>query len=227
MDSKIVGFLFLIVLLAGIQNQATAFSLGYPDISFDSSQGAGANMFSTQGVHFDPSTGYLAVSSIAQSISYDGITFTPLINATVDYRVSLISESTTPYTVTGVFGTSNGSPADLVIQDGSGILLAGTFSSFVLTGNTMSPFNNIGYGVATFNITGGILAGDFGASGGMVNLDFNVTPGFTSTSFTQIFGGSVKGDIAPVMPIPSTMLLMGTGLILFSFLRFQKIKQPS
>ena len=226
MKSKIIRFLLLTFIFLGIQNQANALTIG-PEILFDSALGAGANLFSTQGVHFDAATGYLAVSSAAQSISNDGITFTPLLNGTIDYRVSLISQSSTSNTVTGVFGTSNGSPADLLIQDSSGTLLTGTFSSFKLTGSTIPGFNTVGVGSAKFKVTGGLLAGNFGLNGGIFSLDFNITPGFTATSFTQNFSGSVAGKVIPIVPIPSSMLLMGTSLgVLLSLRRFKPAGMP-
>jgi len=216
-----LAFRLLLLLLAfGLYTkQADAFTLGYPDISFDSSQGAGGDLFGAQGVVFDATTGYLSVSAKALSISYDGVTSTNLASGTIDYRVQLSAQSANPSVVTGNFVSSGASPADLVIMDGSTTLLTGNFSSYTLSGFVGSSY---GAGIASFVVTGGTLASFFGGNGGaggVVNLDFNISPQFSASSFLANFSGSVKGDVAPIVPIPSGMLLMGSGLILFTLFR--------
>ena len=227
MRIKAIAALVTALVWFGITRNVEASTvLGLPDISFDSAQGPGTGLFTpTQGVSYTASNGYLAVSAKALDITYDGITSTPFANGTLDYRAALTSSSSGPGTVTGNFGPSLGSPADLVLMDGSTTLLTGNFQSFTLSGFTTPPLNNLGAGTALFTVTGGTLAPFFtSATGGLVDLTFNVSPGFSSTSFTSDFSGSVKGDVAPPVPIPSGALLMGTGVLLIGILTMKRFE---
>lgn len=199
----------VLTLFVGLVGNGNAITLGLPDISFDSSQGPGANTFTTQGVHYNVGTGYLAVSAAAQSITYDGITYTPLVAGKVDYRVSLISSSSGGGHVLGHFGTDGVVGDDLIIQDTTGTLLTGNFVSYLIDGTIGS---NRGSGEAVFSVTGGSLAGLFGVDGGMVNLYFNVSPHFSATTFASNFSGQTKGDVATVVPEPASLILLGSGL---------------
>jgi hypothetical protein len=190
---------------------AAALIIGFPDISFDSSQGPGQNTFTSgAGVFFDAGTQFLSVSAKALSITFNGLTSTALVNGTVDYQVKLVSASSSGGLVTGNFGTNMIAGSDLIVTDNTGTLLTGDFLSYTLNGilNT-----NIGAGQARFSVTGGSLAPQFTVgTGGMVHLEFNMTPAFTAGSFASNFSGQVKGDIGPV-PEPGTLLLIGSGLV--------------
>ena len=215
----IKSLFFSLLLFIGMNSGQSAFALtlGLPDISFDSSQGPGANIFTTQGTSFDAATGLLAVSAAATSITFDGVTHTPIVGGTVDYQALLTSQTSNPYTVTGNFGTSGANP-DLILQgtEGSlsGVLLTGNIISLSITGLVGT---NVAPGQAVFQVTGGLLAGNFGPTGGLVSLDFNVDTAFSPSTFTQNFTGQVKGDIATV-PLSTSGLLMGSGLILLTLL---------
>lgn len=201
-------------LLAGSATTGSAITISTPDVSFDSSQGAGQNLFTTQGVHFDSASGYLAVSAKATSISYDGVTSAPLTGGTVDYRVLLTSTSSDSSVVSASFGTDGVAGDDLIVRDSSGLLLSGNFLRYDIS-SIYSALPDQGYGDAVFEVTGGSLASYYTNAlnqGGIVHIQFNITPSFSATTFENDFNGSVKGDIAPV-PEPSTLLLLGSGLV--------------
>lgn len=87
-------------LLIGLTLAGTAFAdhasgqtIGRPRITFDSAAAPGQGLYSTQGVHFNASDGYWAVSAEALSISYDGVTSIPLTNGTVDLRGAFVDAS--------------------------------------------------------------------------------------------------------------------------------------
>lgn len=205
-----VGAAIIFTALFTTANPASAITLLFPDIDFDSTQGAGDDLFGSQGVSYDAGTGYLTVSAKATSITYDGVTSTALVDGTVDYRVDLTSSGASGGLVTGNFGTDGVAGSDLVISDISGTLLTGNFSYYQLNGLIGS---NYGAGEAVFLVTGGSLASLYtSGEGGIVHLEFNMTPVFSATSFAGNFSGSVKGDIAPVAE-PISILLLGSGLL--------------
>ncbi len=201
----LVAILMLFVPLVGLSN---AITLGLPDISFDSTQGSGQNLFTTRGVHYDSSTGSLAVSAKAVSISYDKVVYTPLTKGTLDYRVDLINDTVSGGVVIGNFGTDGLTTSDLVLSDATGDLLTGDFISYTFKGIIGT---NRGAGEAVFNVTGGSLASVFDAAGGIFHLEFNLTPVLSATAFSNNFDGRVKGNIAPVAE-PTTLLLLGVGI---------------
>ncbi len=196
-----------VALLFGMEGKGNAVLL-LPDISFDSTQGAGADTFGTQGVTYSVGSGWLTVSAKAQSISYDGVTSTILVDGTVDYRVKLIS-SAGPF---GFFGTDGVPGEDLIITDDTGTLLTANFLTYDIFGTAGKAF---GAGDAEFNVTGGSLAANFLTGlGGIIHIEFNVSPLFNANTFGNDFSGQVSGDIAPITPIPepASLLLLGSGL---------------
>jgi|GEM_PF-4349529 len=225
MKFRPVAILIAFLILLGSSGKSIAITLGLPDISFDSSQGSGLNLFTpTQGVQFSGTTGYLGVSARALGITYDGVTTTPFANGTLDYQAQLINSFSNPFTVTGNFGSLHTGFPDLVLADGGTTLLTGTFDGLSLTGIVGS---NLGLGTATFLVTGGSLAPYFASQyGGLVDLTFNITPGYTTSTFSSgsAFEGSVKGDLAPV-PSPSSTLLMGTALVTLLLVSVRKHEQ--
>lgn len=184
-------------------------------ITFDSRQGEGQNIYTTQGVHYNAAEAFWAVSAKALAISLDdGLTFTPLINGTVDLRGHFISSSTNGGVVTGHFTTFGSGPSlDLIVADQTGLLLAGTYGARSINGIIGA---DAGDSQSTFNIDGGSLAsiwptGPF--TGGMVNSLFDVAPVFSIDSFTQNFDGHINGSIFAT-PEPSMLALLSISALI-------------
>ena len=201
---------FTLILLLGFSSLVNA----SPIILFDSRDGAGQNIYTTQGVHYDAAGAFWAVSAKALAISYDnGLIFTPLIDGTVDLRGSFLSSSVDGGVVTGEFTTFGSGPSiDLILSDHTGLLLAATYGKRKIKGTIGT---DSGDSQSTFNVDSGSLAllfPDEAFSGRMVNTFFGVSPGFSSASFTQNFDGHIDGIISAV-PIPAAVWLMGSGLI--------------
>jgi hypothetical protein len=186
-----------------------------PIITFDSRQGGGQNIYTTQGVHYDAAEAFWAVSAKALAISLDdGLTFTPLINGTVDLRGHFISSSESGGVVTGHFTTFGSGPSlDLIVADQTGLLLAGTYGARSINGIIGT---DSGDSQSTFNVDGGSLASLWPTdsfSGGMVNSLFEITPVFSSDSFTQNFDGHIDGSIFAT-PEPSSLALLSISALI-------------
>ena len=193
-----------------------------PILTFDSREGAGQNIYTTQGVHYDATGAFWAVSAKALAISYDGVTFIQLIDGTVDLRGSFLSSSATGGVVSGQFTTFGSGPSiDLIVSDQTGLLLAGTYGKRIINGIIGTSDGN---SQSTFNADSGSLASLFPSeafSGRMINSFFGVTPVFSSTSFSQNFDGDIDGIIFAV-PEPSSLALFSIGtLIGFCCMRFR------
>lgn len=209
---------FTLIVLLGFANLVNA----TPILTFDSREGAGRNIYTTQGVHFDAAGAFWAVSAKALAISYDGITFTSLIDGTVDLRGRFFSSSANGGLVSGQFTTFGSGPSiDLIVSDQTGLLLAGTYGKRIINGIIGTSDGN---SQSTFNADSGSLAALFPSeafSGRMVNSFFGVTPGFSSTSFSQNFDGDIDGIIFAV-PEPSSLALFSIGaLVVFCYMNFR------
>ena len=121
-----------------------------------------------------------------------------------------ISASSTGGNTTGLFGTT---PAnDLLISDNFGLntLLTGDVDSLMLTGREGT---NLGILVGTIEITGGLLAGDFGGMGSLFAINFNLDTMFAPAMFDSDFFGITNGSITQTVPEPMPLVLLSIGLI--------------
>ena len=200
---KVLVAVALAIMFLFASKEGHAITLGLPDINFDTVPGGALT--------YTAATGDLSVNATLISLTTAGPVLT-YPGGTVNYTMNWLSTSSAAGWTTGFFGTSS-LANDLVIVDGiSTTLLTGEFVSAQMYGK---DGGNTGYGVAVFSVTGGSLASDFITGyGGMVNIDFNLNTVFSSTMFASDFSGDSKGDIAPV-PEPSTLLLLGSGMIGF------------
>ena len=90
-------------------------------------------------------------------------------------------------------------------------LLIGSLESLEMT--VINPVLGLFEGLGCFSVTGGSLASDFGANGGLasVGISFNMPLDFYSS-----FAGIANTNLYPQashVPEPSTILLLGSGLL--------------
>jgi len=146
---------------------------------------------------------------------YQDLSITPdLATSSVILSADFISASSAGGYTTGLFGTT---PAnDLLISDNFGLntLLTGNIDSLLLTGREGT---NLGILAGTLEITGGLLAGDFGGAGSLFAINFNLdtvfAPGMFDSDFYGITNGSITRDDTVTVPEPMPLVLLSIGLI--------------
>lgn len=143
---------------------------------------------------------------------YTDLSITPdLTTSSVILSADFLSASSDGSYTTGLFGTT---PAnDLLISDNFGLntLLTGNVSTLLLTGREGT---NLGILAGTINITGGLLAGDFGGAGSLFAINFNLDALFNPDMFDSDFFGITNGSITKVdVPEPSLLALLSIGLL--------------
>ena len=140
-------------------------------------------------------------------LSYSPVLATSSVILSADF---LSASSDGSYT-TGLFGTT---PAnDLLISDayGTNTLLTGDISTLLLTGREGT---NLGILAGTINITGGLLADDFGGVGSLFAINFNLDTQFNPDMFNSDFFGITNGSITKVeVPEPMPLALLSIGLL--------------
>lgn len=141
---------------------------------------------------------------------------------------------------------SGGQKIDYSSSGGSGLLYLGKFGSpSSLEGELLSfsmeiidPLNGLFEGSGFFDVTGGSLASDFGASGGLasIGLSFRIPADFnspfwsavTTTLYSEETAGvtadpSGGGGVAAVPESGSTTIVLGLGLLFLGlFSRYSK-----
>ena len=133
-----------------------------------------------------------------------------LATSSVILSADFVSASSADGNTTGLFGTT---PAnDLLISDNFGLntLLTGDVDSLMLTGREGT---NLGILVGTIEITGGLLAGDFGGLGSLFAINFNLDTLFAPGMFDSDFFGITNGSITQTVPEPMPLVLLSIGLI--------------
>ncbi len=208
--SIIIGVLAFGYCLSSSANAAP----GFPQIIFDSRQGSGQNLYTTQGVTYNATGGFWAASAKAVSITFDGINFTPLIDGTVDLRGAFINSTVENEIVTGNFTTFGIPGQDLIVQDNTGLLLAGTYGKRQIQCDTVnSRFTS----QATLTVTGGSLASFFtnNGMGMMMNNLFDIIPLCSANTFKNNFDGQLDGVISqkPTPESSTTISLLALGTL--------------
>ena len=143
---------------------------------------------------------------------YTDLSYAPdLVTSSMILSADFLSSSSDGSYTTGLFGTT---PAnDLLISDsfGTNTLLTGNISTLLLTGRENT---NLGVLRGTINITGGLLAGDFGGEGSLFAINFNLDTVFNPGMFDSDFYGVTNGSITRVdVPEPSLLALLSIGLL--------------
>ena len=143
---------------------------------------------------------------------YTDLSITPdLASSSVILSADFLSASSADGNTTGLFGTT---PAnDLLISDNYGLntLLTGDVNSLMLTGREDT---NLGILVGTIEITGGLLADDFGGLGSLFSINFNLDTLFAPDMFDSNFFGITNGSITSAeIPEPMPLALLSIGLI--------------
>jgi hypothetical protein len=218
----LVAVVLAFTVFLGLTTKAAAAPF-FPQITVDSREGPGQHLFTTtEGFHYTAGVGW-AGSAKALAITFDGITFTPLVNGTLDARSAFGSASTQNGVVTGNFVPPNLGPSDLVLADVTGVLLRGVYYNRSVYGRIGT---NQGVSVGAWEVTGGSLAPLFFAAAGSTasfNFDiFNVNPPFSQNSFDSNFDGQLAGTIAPI-PEPSSLMLLSLGAV--SVAGFARVKR--
>lgn len=141
-----------------------------------------------------------------------GLSVTPdLATSSVILLADLQSASSDGAYTTGRFG--NTPDNDLQISDASHTinLLTGDVSTLVLTGREAT---NLGILAGTINITGGLLADDFGGIGSLFSISFNLDTLFNPDMFNSDFSGFANGSITSAELLePMILALFITGLL--------------
>ena len=138
------------------------------------------------------------------------LSYTPdLASSSVILSAEFLSASSDGNYTTGLFGTTPSN--DLLISDAFGLntLLTGNVSTLLLTGREGA---NLGILAGTINITGGLLAGDFGGVGSLFSINFNLDTLFNPDMFNSDFFGITNGSITKAVSLPMPLGLLSIGL---------------
>jgi hypothetical protein len=183
----------------------------FPQIIYDSREGPGQNIYTTQGLHYTAGVGW-AISAKAISITFDGVNFIPLVDGTVDLHAAFIDSSVSDGVVTGHFTGVGGPMPDLIVADATGILLGTNYYNRRIRGVFGATEGTTDSG---FLVVSGSLAPFYSQTQGNGSNDgflFDIAPSFSANTFAGDFDGHIAGVISPV-PEPSTTMLLGIGIL--------------
>jgi len=154
---------------------------------------------------------------------FQGISSIPVLTGSqFSLTTQLLTENFTTTSSEGVFGSANGTAADLSIYGGDGASLL--FAN--VAGLSMSGINGVNFGSLSGSVmsTGGTLATDFLSTSTLLGLEFNLSTVFGQNMFQSDFNGNINGSLRAVSVAESTAIyLFGVGLlVLFGLLMAQK-----
>lgn len=142
---------------------------------------------------------------------FTDLSYSPdLATSSVILSADFMSASSDGTYTTGIFGTTPMN--DLLISDngGTNTLLTGNVGTLLLTGREGT---NLGILAGTINITGGLLAGDFGGVGSLFSININLDILFAPDMFNSEFSGITNGSITQAqVPEPTPLALLSIGL---------------
>jgi len=191
------------------------FTLDLPDIFSDST-----------GVYsYNATTDLFSATATALTITFDGTTIVPITNGS--YQASFYVDSTGALSG-GVAGNDieiwgNIDVDGDSVYEYSGLLVAGEVKAFGWndTGSQFDLFNYV------FDATGGALAPFYTKTGGPYNggdfMSIEIST-FTGDFTTDFSGSKTKHDTAPITPEPTSMVMLGSGLLGLAFAGFRKKK---
>ena len=155
---------------------------------------------------FDPTLGTLTVDGTRPLVIHYAGSQSVLTNVKVSLSTYLSADTSVGGQVEGYF-----TGGQLKLKDSSGsVLLEGSVDSV----RVAEFFNDVGILAAegSFTVTSGSLSSDFGGAGTIFELMFNVQPPALN-DFSQPFAGYSDMSLAPVVPEPVSMAILGLGLI--------------
>lgn len=154
---------------------------------------------------YDAGTGVFTATAIPGGITYDGASLLPIIDGS--YQVSFLLDAAGNL-VGGVAGHDFEISGDIPDKGISGLLIAGEVKAFGYAdlGKLYALFD------FTFEATDGALLNLYvlGMGGSTVFVEKS---NFDNMWDINHQGTSLKSDTAPVVPVPTTLLLLGSGLV--------------
>lgn len=162
--------------------------------------------------YFEPATtpglglGTLSLVGVRPLVVHYPGSQTVISNVTYSLSTTLVTNASAGGHVEGYFAGGS-----LRLTDpAQNVLLEASVNSMSMT----EFFDDLGILTAegSFTVTSGSLASDFGNAGTIFQLMFNVQP-VALNDFSQSFAGFSDVSVAPVVPEPVSMTLLGIGLI--------------